>query len=189
MPSAAPGYECGSPDEPLAGRFESKRAFALEREGRRAAASAFSECVASTASDLGSVSELGRATCGLRKMSAVEHEKQLRATYEAFNARDIDAVLRQLTADVDWPNAWEGGRVHGHEGVRDYWTRQWAVIDPTVKPVGFTTRSDGSIAVEVDQLARGLDGTLLGEGRVFHVYVFRDDLVARMDVEELSSAD
>jgi len=99
----------------------------------------------------------------------VEHEKLLRAMYEAFNARDIDAVLRQMAADVDWPNAWEGGRVHGHEGVRDYWTRQWSAIDPAVEPVGFTTRSDGSIAVEVDQVARGLDGTLLGEGRVLHV--------------------
>jgi ketosteroid isomerase-like protein len=38
----------------------------------------------------------------------VEREDLLRATYEAFNARDIDAVLRHMTADVDWPNAWEG---------------------------------------------------------------------------------
>jgi ketosteroid isomerase-like protein len=34
---------------------------------------------------------------------------RLRATYAAFNARDIDAVLAQMTADVDWSNAWEGG--------------------------------------------------------------------------------
>jgi hypothetical protein len=108
--------------------------------------------------------------------------------YEAFNARDIDAVFRQLTEDVDWPNAWEGGRVHGHDGVRDYWTRQWSAIDPTVKPVGFTQRPDGTIAVEVDQIARGLDGTLLGEGRVCHIYTFRDNLIARMDVEEPTSA-
>jgi hypothetical protein len=37
--------------------------------------------------------------------------ERLRATYAAFNARDIDAVLAQMTADVDWPNAWEGGHV------------------------------------------------------------------------------
>jgi len=54
--------------------------------------------------------------------------------------------------------------------------------------VAFTTRSDGSIAVEVHQVPRDLDGTL-GEGRVLHVYVFRDDLVARMDVEELANAE
>jgi ketosteroid isomerase-like protein len=113
-----------------------------------------------------------------------ENVEMVRATYRAFNKRDLDAVLRRMTADVDWPNAWEGGRVHGREGVRDYWTRQWTAINPTVEPVAFTTRSDGSIAVEVDQVARSLDGTLLGEGRVRHVYSFRDGLIARMDIEE-----
>ena len=103
--------------------------------------------------------------------------------YEAFNTRDIDDVLLQMIEDVDWPNAWEGGRVHGHDGVRDYWIRQWSAIDPTVRPVGFTQRPDGTTAVEVDQMARGLDGTLLGEGRVLHVYTFRNGLIARMDVE------
>jgi hypothetical protein len=38
---------------------------------------------------------------------------RLRATYAAFNARDTDAVLAQMTAHADWPNAWEGGRVQG----------------------------------------------------------------------------
>ena len=119
----------------------------------------------------------------------MKREIGLRAMYEAFNVRDIDAVLRQMTLDVDWPNAWKDGRVHGHDGVREYWTRQWSAIDPTVKPVGFTPRPDGTIAVEVDQVARGLDGTLLGEGRVLHVYTFRSDLIARMDVEELTRVD
>ena len=119
----------------------------------------------------------------------MERERRLRATYDAFNARDIEAVLRQMADDVDWPNAWEGGRVYGHDGVRDYWTRQWAVIDPTVEPVVFTTRADGSIAVEVDQVVRRIDGTLVGQSRVIHVYTFRDDLVTRMDVEALTRKD
>jgi hypothetical protein len=114
----------------------------------------------------------------------VDREQRLRACYEAFNARDIDALLRQMTADVDWPNAWEGGRVQGHDDVRDYWTRQWAAIDPTVAPVAFAARADGSIAVEVRQVVRERDGTLLDEGRVVHVYTFRGDLVARMNVED-----
>jgi hypothetical protein len=36
----------------------------------------------------------------------------------------------------------------------------------------------------VHQVARSLDGALLGEGRVLHVYAFRGELIARMDVEE-----
>jgi SnoaL-like domain len=89
-----------------------------------------------------------------------------------------------MTDDVDWPNAWEGGRVHGREGVREYWTRQWAAIDPAVEPLGVTSRSDGTLAVDVQQTVRSLEGAPLAEGRVTHVYTFREELIARMDVEE-----
>jgi hypothetical protein len=113
-------------------------------------------------------------------------EELLRTMYDGFNARDIDAVLAAMTDDVDWPNAWEGARVHGHEEVREYWTRQWAAIDPSVTPVGFETLSDGRIAVEVEQTVRDLDGEVVASGTVIHAYEIRDGLVARMDVEEAS---
>jgi hypothetical protein len=111
-------------------------------------------------------------------------QDELRAMYEAFNARDVEGVLDRLAPDVDWPNAWKGGRLHGREAVGDYWTRQWAEIDPSVEPLAFLTRPDGSIAVEVRQVVRALDGSQLSDGRVTHVYVLAAGLVARMDVEE-----
>jgi hypothetical protein len=50
--------------------------------------------------------------------------------------------------DVDWPNAFEGGRVHGREAVRAYWTRQFQQIDARVEPLGF--RAVGEVvAVDV----------------------------------------
>ena len=110
-------------------------------------------------------------------------EELLRTMYDGFNARDIDAVLAAMTEDVDWPNAWEGGRVRGHDEVRDYWSRQWAAIDPRVTPVGFEARPDGQIAVEVEQVVRNLDGEVVASGRVVHVYELRDGLIARMDVQ------
>jgi ketosteroid isomerase-like protein len=112
------------------------------------------------------------------------HDDLLRAVYAAFNARDIDAILAVMTPDVDWPNAWEGGRVAGREAVREYWTRQWAAIDPVVEPVGFSVRDDGRVAVEVAQTVRSLEGEVVASGRVRHVYAFEGGLVARMDVEE-----
>jgi hypothetical protein len=48
------------------------------------------------------------------------------------------------------------------------------------------TRSDDQVAVEVQQVARSLDGAILSEGRVHHVYAFRDDLIIRIDVEEIA---
>ena len=107
----------------------------------------------------------------------------LAALYDAFNARDVDGVLAATTSDVDWPNAWEGGRVVGHAAVRDYWRRQWAQISPTVTPLSTTDLPDGRIAVEVLQVVRDLDGTVLRASTVRHVYALRNGLVARMDVE------
>ena len=110
-------------------------------------------------------------------------EKLIRELYARFNARDIDAVLEHLAPDVDWPNAWEGGRVRGHAEVRAYWTRQWQAIDGTVEPSAIEIDGDRAV-VTVDQIVRDLDGNLLSEDVVTHVYEFRDGLITRMDVEE-----
>jgi hypothetical protein len=118
----------------------------------------------------------------------VDREQRLRRAYAGFNDRDVEAVLSLMTPEVDWPNAWEGGRLRGHDAVRDYWTRQWASIDPTVEPLAFTTRPDDRVAVEVRQVVRALDGTPMQEGTVLHVYAFAGDLIERMDVEEALGA-
>jgi ribosomal protein S18 acetylase RimI-like enzyme len=114
----------------------------------------------------------------------VDHAARLRALYEAFNARDIDVVLAALAPDVDWPNAWEGGRLRGHDEVRAYWTRQFAEIDGRVDPVAITERPDGRLAVDVHQVVRTPDGELVSDGYVVHVYEHRDGLFTRMDVEQ-----
>jgi SnoaL-like domain len=108
--------------------------------------------------------------------------------YEAFNARDIETVLAVLHSEVDWPNGWEGGRVYGREGVRDYWTRQWAAINPSVDPVGFDTDEEGRTVVKVRTVVRDLEGNLLVDGMVEHVYVVEDGLIRRMDIREFSPA-
>jgi nuclear transport factor 2 (NTF2) superfamily protein len=111
------------------------------------------------------------------------HAETLAVLYRAFNERDVDRVLAAMTPDVDWPNGWEGGRVAGRDAVREYWQRQWAEIDPHVEPMDIATRNDGTVAVLVRQTVRDLTGALLDEGEVRHVYGFRGELVARMDIE------
>jgi hypothetical protein len=104
--------------------------------------------------------------------------------YNAFNARDIDAVLAVMHIDVDWPNGWEGGRVNGHQGVRDYWVRQWRAIDPHVYPVGFDTDETGRAVVKVHQVVRDLEGNLISEGMVEHIYLIEDGLIKSMDIRK-----
>lgn len=108
----------------------------------------------------------------------------LRRAYAAFNARDIDGALATMQHDVIWPNGMEGGVVHGHEGVRAYWTRQWGMIDPHVEPRSFETDSDGRIVVGVHQVVRDISGQLLVDRMVEHVYTLKDGLIQSMDIRE-----
>jgi len=116
-------------------------------------------------------------------MTTPSHEDQLRSLYRAFNARDIDRVLAAMSADVDWPNGWEGGRLVGQDAVRRYWERQWAEIRPAVDPTRIQERADGTVEVGVHQVIRNSAGAVLARSDVRHVYTFSGDLVARMDVE------
>ena len=110
--------------------------------------------------------------------------KLLQRAYAAFNARDVDAALATMRPDVVWPNGMEGGTVHGHEGVRAYWTRQWGMIDPHVEPKTFDVDSDGRIVVGVYQVVRELSGKVLLDRMVEHVYTLKDGLIQSMDIRE-----
>lgn len=108
----------------------------------------------------------------------------LTAIYKAFNARDVDAVLATMHPDVNWPNGWEGGRVLGLENVREYWRRQWEVLDPHVEPVAFRDDGDGRTVVDVHQVVRNLTGSVVADQMVQHVYLIRDGLIEQMDIQK-----
>jgi hypothetical protein len=107
----------------------------------------------------------------------------LQKAYAAFNARQIDLVLQLMQTNVAWPNGWEGGYVHGHDEVRAYWERQWNEIDPHVEPVGFSQLPDGRIQVEVHQLVKDMQGNVILDGTVLHIYTLEDSLVRSMEIK------
>ena len=111
-----------------------------------------------------------------------DNTERLKYLYGRFNARDIDAVLAMLHREVVWANGMEGGHVHGHDGIRNYWTRQWAKIDPHVEPVRFSTGDNERIEVDVHAIVRDLDGNLLSDRSVRHIFAFEDDLIRRFDI-------
>lgn len=114
-------------------------------------------------------------------------EKQLqdliKKAYAAFNARDIDTALSTMHPDIEWPKAFEGGYVSGHDEIRVYWTRQWTEINPHVEPVGLNERQDGTLEISVQQLVKDLQGNQLSDGIVKHIYTVQDRLLRRMDIE------
>lgn len=113
----------------------------------------------------------------------VENNELVRRLYEGFNRREFPTVLAHLDDDVDWANGMDGGHMHGREAVRDYWTKQWAVIQPQVHPLQITKRGDGSTVVEVHQVVRDLEGELLLDRTVRHVFRIEAGLVTRFDIE------
>lgn len=120
--------------------------------------------------------------------SEVKPRELLKRMYDNFNARDMEAVLAALHEDVVWANGMEGGYVHGRKGVRQYWTRQWAMIDPRVEPVGFTEESGGQVAVDAHQVVRDLNGNVLKDMMVGHVFQIENGLITRFDIGETHSA-
>lgn len=113
----------------------------------------------------------------------ISFEELIRKAYTAFNARDIDTALTAMHPAVQWPKAFEGGYVSGHDAIREYWTRQWTEIDPEVQPVHITERADGTFEVAVRQKVKDLQGNVMSEGMVKHIYTLQEDLLRRMDVE------
>ena len=106
----------------------------------------------------------------------------IRQAYSAFNERDIDGALALMTEDVIWPKASEGGKVVGKEEIRAYWTRQWGEFDPHVEPLAMTEEDGGKTRVRVHQLVKSLQGNVLSDSQVFHVFTMSDGLIAAMDL-------
>src|SRR2546421_3528007 len=101
----------------------------------------------------------------------------LKRVYDRFNARDMETVLAAMHEDVIWANGTEGGHVHGRDEVRSYWTRQWTMIDPHVEPAAFAHGPKGEVVV------RDLNGNLLADKMVGHVFRIENGLIKRFDIQ------
>ncbi|HKD06584.1 MAG TPA: nuclear transport factor 2 family protein [Bryobacteraceae bacterium] len=104
--------------------------------------------------------------------------------------RDIDDALALMTEDVNWPKASGGGRVVGREEIRAYWTRQWCEFDGLVEPLAITEEDRGKVRLRVRQLVWNLQGDVLSESEVLHVFTMNSGLIAAMALgDEADSAD
>jgi hypothetical protein len=104
--------------------------------------------------------------------------------YSSFNHRNIDGALALMSDSVSWPKASEGGRVVGKEEIRDYWERQWKEFDPHVEPVEVLDQGAGRTHVRVHQLVKSVDGEVLSDSEVWHIYTIANGLIERMDLGE-----
>lgn len=110
-----------------------------------------------------------------------DHEALLTRLYEAFNRKDIEAVVAYLHPEIDWPNLFGEERLHGRDALRTMWREQFSRINPEATPISFTEQPDGGLKVEIAYVVRTLDGKLFTEELATNIYRFRDGLVLSMD--------
>ena len=90
----------------------------------------------------------------------------------------IAKCLDRFTLDLD------RGVLEGRGAVRDYWTRQWAAIEPHVVPLALRLEGE-TAAVTVHQRVLGGDGVVLSDRHVVHAYTFDGARIAAMEIREL----
>ena len=117
-------------------------------------------------------------------MASMTAKELIAQAYAAFNQRDIDGTLALMSEHVSWPKASEGGRVVGKPEIRAYWTRQWAEFDPHVDVLDVVDGEAGKIDVKVHQFVRNLEGDVLSDTELWHVYTIANGRIERMDIKD-----
>jgi len=103
--------------------------------------------------------------------------------YKNFNARKIDLVISNMTDNVKWANGMDGGYVYGHDAVRDYWTRQFTMVSSNVIPLEIETEN-GISKIKVHQVVHDLNGNLLADEFVYHIFHLQENKIAVFEIGE-----
>jgi ketosteroid isomerase-like protein len=103
--------------------------------------------------------------------------------YLDFNSRQIDAVIANMTEDVKWANGMDGGYVYGTDEVKEYWTRQFTMVSSNVTPLKIDA-DKGIVKIKVHQVVHDLNGNLLADELVYHLFHLKDNKIAVFDIGE-----
>lgn len=109
-----------------------------------------------------------------------DREALLNGLYEAFNRKDIEAVIAALHPDVTWPNLFAGGQLRGHEAMRAMWRDQFSKINPEATPISITELPDDRWQVKIAYVVRTVDGKLFTEEVTTNTYRFEDGKIIDM---------
>lgn len=108
--------------------------------------------------------------------------------YQAFNKREVETVISLMHPDVKWANGMEGGFVYGRDAVREYWQRQFEMIQPQLEPLNFETDENNRSIITVHQIVRDLGGNLLMEKTVRQIFTFEDGLIRVFEIGDVESS-
>ena len=123
---------------------------------------------------------------GILSVEAAELAMALPEAYAAVNRGNIETALSLMCHDVDWPNTVEGGREHGRDAVRAYWTRLFDLLVPRFDLLCVRAGHRGRLVVHAYQrFSDPATGQPLAHQHVEHIFTLRNGLIGRMDATEL----
>jgi hypothetical protein len=93
-----------------------------------------------------------------------------------------------MTIDVQWANGMDGGYVYGHDNVRAYWTRQFSLVSSNVTPLVINNNSN-VVKIKVHQVVHDVNGNLLPDEIVYHLFTLKDGKIARFDIGDKSQTE
>ena len=108
-------------------------------------------------------------------------ENYFKDLYRNFNERNIDLVISKMAYDVKWANGMDGGYVYGHDGVKEYWTRQFKLISSNVTPLNIDMLMDIA-KIKVHQVVYDLSGLLLADELVYHYFQLDGDIITAFEI-------
>jgi hypothetical protein len=111
------------------------------------------------------------------------NEELIEQVYAAYNRQDADALLAFVSEDVDWPDG--QARLHGKQGLRAYWTRQWAKTRTRDEVLAIATPMPNRSIVRIGQVVRALTGAVISTGTFEHDYLIENRLIMRLDIRRL----
>jgi ketosteroid isomerase-like protein len=101
--------------------------------------------------------------------------------YDNFNSRRIEKVITQMAENVKWANGMEGGFVYGHDGVREYWLRQFKLISSRVTPLKIS-QAGNKVVIDVRQVVHDTEGKLLMDEQVRHIFTLENGKVSEFEI-------
>ena len=112
------------------------------------------------------------------------NQQLLQNLYDAFNKREIEAIIPIMHPDVKWANGLEGGFVHGRDAVREYWINQFKAIQPEIETLKFETDENNRNIVTVHLIIRDLQGKLLADATVHQIFTINNGLISLYEIGE-----
>ena len=106
----------------------------------------------------------------------------LQNLYEAFNKGELEAIVSVMHPDVKWANGVEGGFVYGRDAVREYWTKQYQVIQVQLEALKFETDENDRNVVTVHQIVRDLQGNLLADTTVKQIFTIENGSIILYEI-------